>query len=68
MNAVLPYVAAVVPTIVVAAFFYAIIKRIIEGDRRERMAQRRLDAEEDARAQRPDTTASDLTGPEDPPA
>ena len=45
MDAFLPYVAALVPTIVVAAFFYALIKRMIEGDRRERLAQRRFEAD-----------------------
>lgn len=62
MDAWLPYVAALVPTIVVAAFFYAIIKRMIEGDRRERLAQRRFDKDEDAPEQPGDS------GPETPPS
>ena len=62
LDALWPYVAALVPTIVVAAFFYAIIKRIDEGDRRERQAQRQWEAAQD-RAAREDRTA-----PEDPSA
>ena len=62
LDALWPYVAALVPTIVVAAFFYAIIKRIVEGDRRERQAQRQWEAAQD-RAAREDRTA-----PEDPSA
>ena len=52
LDALWPYVAALVPTVVVAAFFYAIIKRIVEGDRRERLAQRRWEDAEDARRTR----------------
>ena len=50
LDALWPYVAALVPTIVVAAFFYAIIKRIVEGDRRERQAQRQWEAAQDRAA------------------
>ena len=63
MDALLPYVAALVPTIVVAAFFYAIIKRMIEGDRRERLAQRRFekgaDRQENAGDNGPETPTAD---------
>ena len=44
------YVAGLLPTVVVAAFFYAIIKRIVESDRNERIAQRRFEEDEDRRA------------------
>ncbi|MBR7742692.1 hypothetical protein KC207_05240 [Phycicoccus sp. BSK3Z-2] len=47
MQTLWPYVAGLLPTIVVAAFFYAIIKRIVESDRTERLAQRRLEEDED---------------------
>lgn len=40
-----PYVAALLPTICVAILFYFLIKAIIEGDRRERLAQNKWDAE-----------------------
>ena len=47
MDAVWPYVAAIVPTILVATLFYFLIKSMLEGDRRERLAQSRFEAEED---------------------
>ena len=46
MEAVLPYVLAIVPTIGVGALFYFVIKSILEGDRRERLAQARWEAHE----------------------
>ena len=49
MDAVWPYVAAIVPTILVATLFYFLIKSMLEGDRRERLAQSRFEAEEDHR-------------------
>ncbi|MBM6406035.1 hypothetical protein JQN72_17465 [Phycicoccus sp. CSK15P-2] len=67
MSAIWPYVAALVPTLVVAAFFYAIMKRMIEGDRRERLAQRRFEQEIDRRRARGenDVAGSAETAPED---
>jgi hypothetical protein len=50
MSSVWPYVAAIVPTILVATLFYFLIKSMIEGDRRERIAQARFEREQDARA------------------
>lgn len=50
MDAVGPYLTAILPTILVAILFYFLIKSMIEGDRRERLAQKRFEAEEDARA------------------
>ncbi|XGX79635.1 hypothetical protein LQK93_02449 [Terrabacter sp. BE26] len=41
----MPYVLALVPTVGVAALFYFVIKSILEGDRRERLAQARWEAE-----------------------
>ena len=35
----MPYVLALVPTVGVSWLFYVIIKNILEGDRRERIAQ-----------------------------
>jgi len=49
MDAVWPYVAAIVPTILVATLFYFLIKSMLEGDRRERLAQSLFEAEEDRR-------------------
>ena len=36
----MPYVAALLPTIGVAFLFYYVMKYILEGDRRERLARR----------------------------
>ncbi|GAB3053946.1 hypothetical protein GCM10027053_13260 [Intrasporangium mesophilum] len=47
MDAVMPYVLALVPTIGVATLFYFIIKTILEGDRRERIAQAKWEADHD---------------------
>ncbi len=38
-NAVFPYLAALLPTVAVGVLFYFLIKTILEGDRRERLAQ-----------------------------
>jgi hypothetical protein len=38
MSAVWPYIAALIPTAGVAFLFYFVIKYMIEGDRRERLA------------------------------
>ena len=48
MDAAWPYLAAILPTILVAVLFYFIIKSMLEGDRRERAAQRRFEAQQDA--------------------
>ncbi|MGL4177556.1 MAG: hypothetical protein ACRCSN_15935 [Dermatophilaceae bacterium] len=47
MDDVSDYLAAIVPTIGVAALFYFIVKAMMEGDRRERLAQSQLEAERD---------------------
>jgi bacterioferritin (cytochrome b1) len=51
MSGVWPYLAAILPTILVAVFFYFIVKSILEGDRRERLAQRQYEREQHERAQ-----------------
>jgi hypothetical protein len=45
MDSVMPYVLAIVPTIGVATLFYFVMKTILEGDRRERLAQAKWEAE-----------------------
>jgi hypothetical protein len=52
MESVLPYVLALLPTVGVAWLFYIIIKNILEGDRRERIALAKWDAEREAQATR----------------
>ena len=49
-DAIYPYVTALVPTIGVATLFYFIMKYIIEGDRRERLAHSQWEAEQAAKA------------------
>lgn len=46
MSAVWPYLAAIIPTILVATLFYYLIRSMLEGDRRERLAQSQYDAEQ----------------------
>ena len=45
-DAAFPYVAALLPTVAVATLFYFLIKTILEGDRRERLAQSKWEAEQ----------------------
>lgn len=51
----MPYVLALVPTIGVATLFYFVIKSILEGDRRERLAQARWEAEHRKAAASPES-------------
>lgn len=44
-----PYIAALLPVVAVGTLFYFIIKSILEGDRRERLAQSKWEAEHDTR-------------------
>jgi hypothetical protein len=48
MESLVPYIVALVPTIGVATIFYFVMKNIIEGDRKERLAQARWEAERKA--------------------
>ena len=63
MDAVWPYLAAILPTILVAILFYFIVKSMLEGDRRERIAQRRFEAEQDLERERAATRTADPDGP-----
>ncbi len=45
-DALLPYAAALLPTIGVGGLFYFVIKYVLEGDRRERLAQSKWEAEQ----------------------
>lgn len=47
MDEVGTYLAAILPTILVATLFYFLITSMIEADRRERLAQRQFEAEQD---------------------
>jgi hypothetical protein len=50
MESLVPYIVALVPTIGVATIFYFVMKNILEGDRKERLAQARWEAERRAEA------------------
>jgi hypothetical protein len=43
-DALFPYVVALLPTVAVGTLFYFLIKAILEGDRRERLAQSKWEA------------------------
>ncbi len=45
LQSVWPYVAALLPTVGLAYLFWVIMKHILEGDRRERAAQRAWEQE-----------------------
>ena len=60
-DAIFPYVAALLPTVAVGTLFYFLIKNILEGDRRERLAQSKWEAEQD-RADISEKSASDTDG------
>jgi hypothetical protein len=53
MESVMPYLLALAPTVGVGALFYFVIKNILEGDRRERIAQAKWEAEHRAAPQTP---------------
>jgi hypothetical protein len=57
-----PYVAGILPTILVATMFYFLIKSMIEGDRRERLAQSRFEAEQDRERSRSSSQPSESVG------
>jgi len=67
MSAAWPYLAAILPTILVAILFYFLVKSMLEGDRRERVAQRRWEAEQDrVEHQRAARSAADSAGAQGP--
>lgn len=42
-----PYLAALLPTVAVGALFYFLIKSILEGDRRERLAHSKWERDQE---------------------
>ncbi|MDN5790903.1 MAG: hypothetical protein L0H25_08545 [Micrococcales bacterium] len=50
MDSAVPYILALLPTVGLLALFYVVMKSILEGDRRERIAQAKWEAEQDKRA------------------
>lgn len=52
MSQVWPYAAALIPFLGAGLIFYVIMKGVLEGDRRERIAQRKWEAEHAEATQR----------------
>jgi hypothetical protein len=52
MSEIWPYIAALVPSVGVGILFYVVIKNMIEGDRRERLAHSQWEAQQAARESR----------------
>jgi len=52
-NTLFPYLAALLPTVAVGVLFFYVIKYIVEGDRRERLAQSKWETEQDAKKSTP---------------
>lgn len=48
MESLVPYIVALVPTVGIATLFYFVMKNIIEGDRKERLAQAQWEAQRKA--------------------
>ena len=46
-DTVFPYIAALVPTVAVGLLFYFVIKSILEGDRRERLAHSKWERDQE---------------------
>lgn len=47
MGEIWPYIAALIPSAGIALLFYIVIKNMIEGDRKERLAQAQWDAQKE---------------------
>jgi len=60
-NTAFPYIAALLPTVAVGTLFYFLIKNILEGDRRERLAQSKWESEHD-RPEAPEKSPTDTDG------
>lgn len=54
MSTIWPYAAALIPFLGAGLIFYVIMKGVLEGDRRERIAQRKWEAEHDEAPRRPE--------------
>jgi hypothetical protein len=56
-----PYLTAVLPTMLVAVLFYFLMKAILQGDHRERLAQSKWENEQDQGAEHHPATDSAAT-------
>ncbi len=50
MSDLWPYVAALIPSVGIGFLFYLVVKNMIEGDRKERLAQSQWEASHDEKA------------------
>ena len=55
-DAVYPYLAALLPTVAVGALFYFVIKSMLEGDRRARLAQSKWEKEREKERDTPENS------------
>lgn len=47
MNGIWAYIAALIPSVGVGFLFYVVIKNMVEGDRKERLAHSQWEAEQE---------------------
>ena len=64
MNDVMPYVIALVPSVGVGILFWIVIKNMIEGDRKERLAHSQWDREHEKEQSREKATDNSTAPPE----
>lgn len=56
-----PYVAALIPSVGVGVLFWVVIKNMIEGDRKERLAHSQWEAEQERKARAQQAQGSEST-------
>jgi len=54
-DTVWPYLTALLPTVIMAVMFYFVMRAILQGDHRERLAQSKWEAEQDQAVARPES-------------
>ena len=59
MSDIWPYIAALIPSVGVGILFYIVIKNMIEGDRRERLAHSQWEAEQKRKSEAEKATNGD---------
>lgn len=50
MSDLWPYIAALIPSVGIGVLFWIVIKNMLEGDRRERLAHSQWEAEQEKQA------------------
>ena len=54
MSGIWPYIAALIPSVGVGVLFWIVIKNMIEGDRKERLAHSQWEREQENSGRNPD--------------